>query len=148
MAIEDDDAWVEPQEGSASLEHPSGGSGDDDVPDEEPETFTAEYVKELRDEAAAHRVRAKRAEAAEDRLRVLAIEAAARGVLADPTDLPWSPEYEDNDGWPDAAKLTAAAQELATRKPHLTRPRGDVGQGRHSEDRDTVSLVGLLKQGA
>lgn len=147
MATEDDDSGVEPREDSPSAEHPSGGSGDGE-PDREPRTYDEEYVKGLRDEAAAHRVKAKRAEAAEDRLRTLATEAAARGILADPTDLPWSPEYEDEEGWPDAAKIAAAAEELATRKPHLARPRGDVGQGRHSDDHDAVSLVGLLKAGA
>jgi hypothetical protein len=114
----------------------------------EPKTYDEAYVSKLREEAAANRVRAKRAEEAETRLRTLAVEAAVRGVLQDPTDLAWSEEYADDDGWPDDVRIREAAEELAQRKPHLGRPGGDVGQGRHSDDQERVSLVGLLKAGA
>ena len=123
-------------------------SGDDRGGDQEPETFDRAYVQKLRDEAAANRVKAKRADEAETRLRTLSVEAATRGVLQDPTDLAWSDDLNDEDGWPDHDKIRAAAEALAEKKPHLGRPAGDVGQGRHSEDEDTVSLSGLLRAGA
>jgi hypothetical protein len=124
-----------------------GGEEEREDPLEESETFDREYVQRLRDEAATQRIRAKRADEAEARLRVLTIEAATRGVLTDPTDLPWSEQHADDDGWPDADKIRAAAEELVGRKPHLARPSGDVGQGRHTEE-ETVSLAGLLRVGA
>jgi hypothetical protein len=117
-------------------------SGDD------PKTYDEAYVKQLRDEAAANRVKAKRTDDAEGRLRTLAITDGTRGILTDPTDLQWSDDLTDDDGWPDPTKISAAAEELVSRKPHLGRPSGDIGQGRHSEQDDAVSLTGLLKAGA
>jgi len=114
----------------------------------EPKTYDEAYVKNLRDEAAAARVKAKRTDEAETRLRELSIAQAVQGILTDPTDLGWSEEYADANGWPDADKIRAAAEELVDRKPHLGRPSGDVGQGRHTEEPDAVSLSGLLRAGA
>lgn len=116
--------------------------------EEEPKTYDEAYVKQLREEAAANRVKAKRTDDAVDRLRALAIVQASSGVLTDPTDLAWADDFADDDGWPDAEKIKAAAEELVTRKPHLARPSGDVGQGRHSDQDDTVNLAELLKAGA
>lgn len=130
----------------ASVGEPGASGGH---PEDEPgKTYDAAYVAKLREEAAVHRVRAKRAEDAEAKLRELAIAAAARDVLTDASDLPWSDTMADEDGWPDAAKITAAARELTERKPHLGRPVGDVGQGRHSDPDDQVNLAGLLRAGA
>jgi len=143
------------EQGASTGEHPpmpggdGGGSGTPQGGDQgEPKTYDEAYVKTLRDEAAASRVKAKRAEDAETRLRDLAIAQAVQGILTDPTDLGWSDEYADENGWPDADKIKAAAEELVNRKPHLARPTGDVGQGRHSEEDDTVSLTTLLRAGA
>ncbi|KRF19403.1 hypothetical protein ASG90_20535 [Nocardioides sp. Soil797] len=122
----------------------AGDSGTPPGGEQDPETFPREYVEELRAEAAEHRTKAKRAEDAETRLRELAIAQAVQGILTDPTDLGWSEEYGDAEGWPDPEKIKAAAEGLIDRKPHLARPTGDIGQGRHSEPGDTVSLVGLL----
>lgn len=122
---------------------PGEASGGDQA-----KTYDEAYVKDLRDEAAAHRVKAKRAEEAEHRLHELAIAQAVEGILTDPTDLGWTEEYADENGWPDPDKIRAAAEELVNRKPHLGRPSGDVGQGRHSQADDAVSLSTLLKAGA
>lgn len=115
---------------------------------EEPKTYDEAYVKNLRDEAAANRVKAKRTDDAESRLRTLATAEATRGILTDPTDLAWSDDYADEDGWPDHDKIRAAAEELVGKKPHLARPSGDIGQGRHGEPDESVSLSGLLRAGA
>ncbi len=111
----------------------------EDTP-EQPETFTREYVQQLRDEAAKHRIKAKRAD---DLARELfTARVAALGRLADPTDLPYSKELFDAD----APTLESAVDELIARKPHLAdrRPSGDVDQGA----RDTaqgVDLAGMLR---
>lgn len=124
---------------------PGEAAGGDQV---EPKSYDEAYVKTLRDEAAANRVKAKRVEETETRLRSLAVADAVRGVLQDPADLPWSDDLADDDGWPDPDKITAAAEQLVAAKPHLARPAGDIGQGRHSEHDDTVSLSSLLRAGA
>jgi hypothetical protein len=142
------------QQGASQVEAPAppvedgGPSVEDGGTEEEPKTYDEAYVRQLRDEAAANRVKAKRTEEAETRLRDLAVAQAVQGILTDPTDLGWSDEYADEHGWPDADKIRAAAEELVDRKPHLGRPSGDVGQGRHSEQDDGVSLTGLLRAGA
>ncbi|WP_252974966.1 hypothetical protein [Janibacter melonis] len=115
---------------------------------EDAETFSREYVERLRAEAAEARVRAKRADEAEERLRGLALADAVRGLLMDPSDLGWDETYVDENGWPDHDKILAAAEELVARRPHLARPRGDVGLGRRGEPSDDVSLVGIMSQNA
>lgn len=143
------------EQGASTVETstpPVGDGGDSGEPSGgdqgEPKSYDEAYVKTLRDEAAANRVKAKRAESAESRLRELAIAQAVSGILTSPDDLGWSDEYADEEGWPDADKIKAAAEELVSRKPYLGRPSGDIGQGRHSEPDDGVSLVGLLQAGA
>jgi len=108
-------------------------------PDEEPETFPREYVVKLRQEAADHRVRASDRDALAERLHGALV--AATGRLADPSDLPFDESHVD-----DAEALTAAIDELLTRKPHLASRRvtGDVGQGA-SKSGETVDLAGMLR---
>lgn len=141
------------QQGASQVEIPAppvedGGPAGEPSGEEAPKTYDEAYVKTLRDEAAANRVKAKRTEEAETRLRELAIAQAVSGILTDSTDLGWSDDYADENGWPDADKIRTAAEELVDRKPHLGRPTGDVGQGRHTEQDDSVSLTGLLRAGA
>lgn len=119
----------------------SGGPGGDgkDGKDGEPETFTREYVQQLRDEAAGYRTRAKDRDELAKRLHTAVV--AATGRLADPTDLPYDEEHLT-----DEAKLAAAIDQLVQRKPHLAsrRPRGDVGQGA-TGDGEPVDLAGILR---
>ncbi len=108
----------------------------------EPDTFPREYVEQLRDENAKYRQRAGRADDLAKRLHTALV--AATGRLADPTDLPFDESHLD-----DADALTAALDDLLTRKPHLAsrRPTGDVGQGL-SPDASTVNLAGILRAAA
>lgn len=119
----------------------SGGPGGDgkDGKDGGPETFTREYVQQLRDESAGYRTRAKDRDDLAKRLHAAVV--GATGRLADPTDLPF-----DEAHLADEAKLTAAIDDLIGRKPHLAsrRPAGDVGQGA-TETGETVDLAGLLR---
>lgn len=109
---------------------------------EDPETFPREYVVKLRDEAAKHRTRAQRADDLAHRLHGSLV--AATGRLADPTDLAFDEAHID-----DADALSAAIDDLLTRKPHLgsRRPVGDVGQGVTGGD-SSVDLAGLLRRNA
>ncbi|EXF24273.1 hypothetical protein BG28_06630 [Nesterenkonia sp. AN1] len=113
-----------------------------DTPDE-PDTFPRSYVEKLRDENAKFRQRAQRADELAQGLHRSRVEATGR--LADPSDLEFSDEHLE-----DAEKLTAAIDELLTRKPHLAarKPFGNIGQGTVSHNTSTVDLAGLLRAGA
>ncbi len=111
----------------------------EETTEEEPETFPREYVVRLRDESAKHRTRAQRADDLAGRLHTALV--AATGRLADPTDLAFDESHLE-----DAEALTAAMDELLTRKPHLASRRvtGDVGQGA-SKSGEAVDLAGMLR---
>lgn len=149
-------APVEPQDAaqgvgeappSADAVEPVGDAADDGGT-REGDTFSRDYVEKLRAEAAEARVKAKRADGAEERLRELAVAEAVRDILMDPNDLTWDDDLTDDNGFPDHDKILAAAEELVSRRPHLSRPRGDVGLGRRGESSEDVSLVGILAQNA
>ena len=105
----------------------------------EPDTFPRKVVEDLRRENATYRTRAQRADDLATRLHTALV--AATGRLADPTDLPFDESHVD-----DAEVLTAAIDDLLTRKPHLAsrKPSGDVGQGA-SASGETVDLAGMLR---
>lgn len=106
---------------------------------ERPETFSREYVQKLRDESAKHRTRAQRTDALAARLHTALVTATGR--LTDPTDLTYNETHLD-----DPAALTAAIDELLSRKPHLASRRvsGDVGQGATGVG-EAVDLAGMLR---
>lgn len=128
-------------------------------------TFPAEYVANLRREAAERRVAAREAEQAtatatarlealQGRLLALEVAAATAGVLADPSDLLTfvnAADLADDDGNPDAEKIKSAAVELASRKPHLAPrlgPTGDVDQGARAPGPEAFDLAGALRLAA
>jgi hypothetical protein len=108
----------------------------------EPDSFPRKVVEDLRRENATYRTRAQRTDALAARLHTALV--AATGRLADPSDLPFEESHLD-----DTDALTAAIDELLSRKPHLAsrRPAGDVGQGA-STSGDTVDLAGILRSRA
>ena len=116
----------------------------------EPETFSAEYVADLRAEAAESRVKAKRATDLEQALREAVISKVAGRILQDPSTLEWSDDLADEDGMPDPEKIREAAEALAADKPHLSRVGGETLQGHRGEESDAgaVDLAGLLRAGA
>lgn len=144
---------------SSPVDGPDGGTGGPDpgtapadgtdkITDDDGQTFDRAYVQRLRDEAAAHRVKAKRVDVVTQRL--VTAMAAQTNRLADPSDLAFSEDLLDADGLPDPEKVTAAVDDLIARKPHLAsrRPQdSDVGQGAQA-DGDHVSLADLLRMGA
>ena len=108
-------------------------------PQPEPQTFPAEYVQELRAEAAKHR----------GRFKSLATElvhawAAVDGRLVDATDLQASDVEADEDGNYSREAVTAAIDRLLKTKPHLASARpAPIPQGARP-DAEQVSLLGLL----
>lgn len=126
---------------AAELEHQA------DELELEPDTFTREYVTDLRRESAEHRTRAKDAEArAEQLAQTLWTErVGALGLLADPADLPYDPDTLDD---PDA--IRRQADELLARRPHLRTRRisARAGQGEGVAAADNVSLTGIMRSRA
>jgi hypothetical protein len=110
-------------------------------------TFSADYVKSLREEGAKYRLKAKRSD---NLARVLVTEyARGTGKLVDASDLNYSDELLGEDGNPDAQKVRDAVEALIASKPHLAaiRPVGDVGQG--TQNADTMpGLASMLRAGA
>ena len=99
-------------------------------------------VEDLRRENAKYRDRAKRADDLGERLHIALVTATGR--LADPTDLQYDEQHLD-----DEDALSAAVDDLLSRKPHLAsrRPSGDVGQGATGSG-DNVDLAGILRSRA
>ena len=107
---------------------------------DEPETFPASVVKDLRKENARYRERAK---AADDlRAALWTARVAATGRLADPSDLALP---EDADPLDEQA-VAAAVDELLAVKPHLAARKvaGTVGQG-HGGPTTGVDLASILR---
>jgi hypothetical protein len=112
----------------------------------EPETFPAAYVKQLREEAAAHRVKAQRADDLSARLLTSVVQNVTGDLLRSASDLPEA-DYLTEEGLPDEAKIRAAAEQLISERPWLARVRGDVGQGPRVEPQN-VSLGSILREAA
>ncbi|MBS1696384.1 MAG: hypothetical protein JST91_29715 [Actinobacteria bacterium] len=104
------------------------------------ETFSAAYVRQLREENAKARVKAQRADELAHRLHAELVRATGR--LADPGDIEYDAEHLD-----DGDKLTAAIDSLLEAKPHLRSrtPKGEVGQGVRGGPIEPVGLLGLLR---
>ena len=120
----------------------SAASGDTDGATDTTEsgdadTFSREYVQELRQESAGYRTRVRDLEQQLHRLQV-----EQTGALADPADLPFDAAHLES---PEA--LQAAIDALLADKPHLKARRfvGDVGQGSRGSAPAEVNLLGMLQ---
>ncbi|GAB3213313.1 hypothetical protein GCM10027294_43700 [Marinactinospora endophytica] len=103
----------------------------------EPQTFTADYVKQLRDEAAANRVKAKEAETAREQAeteRQATLDAIARALGLNEQEPPDPEEL--------ARQLTAAQEATAAREAELRQLRVERAAERaartHDADVDTL----------
>lgn len=149
-ALAPDNAPTDPTEpGSADPQ-----TGADLTPTEpQPDTFPRDYVERLRKESAGYRERAGRADELGTRLLDATVRAHAT-ALADPTDLMTfgtADALMGEDGFPDPGKVTAAAEALATARPHLATRRvtGDAGQGpRGTVPKPAPDLAAILRQRA
>jgi hypothetical protein len=113
-------------------------------PPDEPAMFDAAYVKELREENAAHRVKAKRVDDANARLVASYVDQDGR-VVADDV-LPYSDDLLDEHGLVDRERVTAALDELLALKPYLRsrRPTNPLPQGVREDVPEEVGLFGLM----
>lgn len=136
--VPEDNEQVEGQEPETN----EGGTHNEGT--NEDETFSREYVQELRSEAAEYRTRAKTADTLREAL--WAARVAADGRLVDADDLPMPSDADPLDN----TAVSAAIDELIENKPHLKRrsaPAG-VGQGLTDQDNGSVSLTGWLRGNA
>ena len=108
--------------------------------DGDPDVFPREYVENLRQENGRYRQRAGQADTYAERLHTALV--AATGKLADPSDLPFDEAHLD-----DPERLSAAVDDLISRKPHLAsrKPSGDIGQGGRGSGDAPLGLLDLLK---
>lgn len=130
----------ETEEATTTPEAPEQAGDGNDAPEEEAgQTFTAEYVRKLREEAAAQRVKAKRADDLAQ--EVFRLRVAATGRLADPTDLAYDEALLE-----DEEALSGAIDDLLTARPHYAarRAAGSVGQGATGSS-GGVDLAGILR---
>jgi hypothetical protein len=136
-------------EESTPLEIVEDASSDLDLStDVEAETFSAEYVKTLREEAASHRVKAKRTD--EANVRLLQALAQADGRLIEAGELAFTSDLIDDDGIVDGAKVTAAIDALIAMKPYLAsrRPTMTIAQGVQTQVPETPGLFALIRERA
>lgn len=105
----------------------------------ETQTFPAEYVQQLRQEAADYRTKSKAMAA-----QIVEAWAAVDGRLLDPTDLPVSAVEIAEDGAISRQAVTAAIDALVKSKPHLAAQRpAPLPQGTRPEP-EPVSLLRIL----
>ena len=116
--------------GTPELAAPEGTVEASQVDADEPESFSREYVSQIRQEAADRRkVAAEATGRADDLSRQLFLaKVAATGRMADPNDLAYSPDLVDDD-----EALNAAIDATLTAKPHWASrrpvPGSSIGQG-------------------
>jgi hypothetical protein len=106
----------------------------------QPQTFPADYVQELRQEAADYRTRSKSMAT-----QLVQAWAAVDGRLLDPTDLPLSSVDVAEDGTISRDAVTAAIDALVKSKPHLAAQRpAPMPQGAQPGS-EPVSLLRILQ---
>jgi hypothetical protein len=112
-------------------------------PSDDADSFPRSYVERLRKESAGYRDKAKTADTRSDELarQLFTARVAATGHLADPSDLPYDPEWLD-----DETEMLGAIAALLDEKPHLKARKvtGDVGQGRR-DTAESVDLAAMLR---
>lgn len=116
--------------------------------EEAPESFSADYVRDLREEAAAHRVKAKRVDDANARL--VAAYATADGRLVDVEALTMSEDMLDDDGLVDPEKVAQAIADLIAAKPYLAsrKPTTPLPQGVREDVPAMPGLFDLIRERA
>ena len=109
-------------------------------------TFPAEYVKQLRHEAATHRVKARRVDQANSRL--VHAYAATDGRLVNPDDLDYTETLLDTEGVVDPSKVTDAITALVTARPYLAKrtPQQPITQGVQPDQAHSPGLFDLIRE--
>lgn len=126
---------------------PEDGATAPPEPAEEPQSFDADYVKDLRAKAAEARVKAKRADA----LAAQAVAAIVRadGRLIDADLVEFTEDLIGTDGLIDAGKVAEHIAALVQAKPYLRRqtPTTPISQGVLPEPVDSVGLFARMRGG-
>ena len=124
---------------------PAAQEAQRDTDQDTEQVFGADYVRQLREEAAAHRVKAKRVDDANARL--LASYASADGRLVDPAELQLQPALLDESGLVDPGKVADAIEQLVHAKPYLAaRQVPAIAQGVMQTPPAEESLFDLMRQ--
>lgn len=115
------------------------------APADEPETYPAEHVHELRQENAKYRAKAKSVDDANGRL--LTAYAKADGRLVDAAALTVSEDLVGDDGLIDQAKVGDAIGALLADKPYLAarRPTAPLPMGARPDAPADASWVAALR---
>lgn len=136
--------------GDQNVETPAQEAVEPTVSDEQ--SVEAPELAKVREEAAKRRVALREVEAERDALttqvRSLALRLGAGEHLSDPTVLPWSDEFTDDEGNIDQEKISEAAEAYALAHPHAAKVRGDAGQGFRGEPATGVDLAAMLRASA
>lgn len=128
---------------------PDNGATETEIATEtESATFSADYVKALREESAAHRIKAKRIDEANHRL--LRSVAESDGRLVNVEELGSTDDLLDDDGIIDPIKVRDAISALIGAKPYLAkrRPITAIPQGVQGQVVDMPSLFNLVAERA
>lgn len=135
--MSEDQVQDTPQE--APAEDPQTPPTGETVQTQEAQSFPAEYVQQLRQEAADYRTRSKSLST-----ELVHAWAAVDGRLLDPTDLPVSAVDTGEDGAISRDAVSAAIDALVKAKPHLAAQRpAPMPQGVRAES-EPVSLLRIL----
>jgi len=128
--------------GGTQIDTPGKQGGQKAPTPEDQDMFPRDVVEKLRRENAAARTKAKDRDTLAQRLHRVLVEQTGR--LADATDLPF-----DEAHLADPEALTAAIDELLTRKPHLAARtfHGNIGQGA-TTDPASIDLAAILRHNA
>lgn len=119
---------------------------DTDQAADEADTFSAEYVKQLREEAAAHRIKAKRTDEANERMVRAVAQMDGRLINADEVTL--TDAMLDDDGIADPTKVREVIGELIAAKPYLAKrtPTTPLPMGVRQEIEPPPSLFQMVRE--
>ena len=112
--------------------------------DDEPDTFTREYVEGLRADIAKYRTKARDAEERADTVsrQLFRLRVEQTGRLADADDLDYDPDLLSDD-----EKLSGAIDSLLDVKPHLKSRavRGELDQGVRGDNAGPTDFLGIMR---
>jgi len=130
----------------ADITAPDPADTTETITDDDSATFSADYVKTLREESAGHRIKAKRIDAANERL--LRSVAESDGRLVNVDEITNSDDLLDDDGIIDPIKVRDAIGVLISSKPYLAtrRPITAIPQGVQGQITDMPSLFNLVAE--
>lgn len=129
---------------TAPLEDAPQETADVETGTNEAPTFSADYVKSLRDENAKQRMKAKRTDEANQRLLESIVHIDGR--LVDSSALSLDDSLLDDRGLVDQAKVQERIQEMIQSKPYLRKPVAPLPQGVLTSPQDTPSLFQLVRE--